>query len=284
MSAGAPAVAIVGAGRAGTSLAAALAAAGFPVTLLARRALDAPAGVALRYPADAWAPALAAAAIVVLAVPDDAVAEVAGRIAPALGAGQVALHCAGRHGLEVLEAIAARGAATAAWHPLQSLTGGASGAARLCGAWAALEGTPAAVEAANALSRALGMQAVALPAGARPRYHAAAALLSNGTATLAALAAELLAEAGIAPPDADAMLGPLLQGTAANVAELGADAALTGPIRRGEAETVRAHLAALPAARRPLYVALGRETLRVARRAGLDAGAAAEVARVLDEA
>jgi predicted short-subunit dehydrogenase-like oxidoreductase (DUF2520 family) len=117
---------------------------------------------------------------------------------------------------------------------------------------------------------------VRLERAAKPAYHAGAVIASNYVVVLAAMAARIAGTAGIAAEDAAALYLPLMQGTVANLA-MGPAAALTGPIRRGDAATVRAHLAALAPGDRELYRELGRAALRLAREAGLAPEVAAEV-------
>jgi predicted short-subunit dehydrogenase-like oxidoreductase (DUF2520 family) len=97
---------------------------------------------------------------------------------------------------------------------------------------------------------------------------------------LAAVAERLATSAGVTPEVARRVYLPLIRGAAANL-EIGPVAALTGPVRRGDAETVAAHLNALPPGERELYLLLAREALRLAREAGLSAEAADRVARAL---
>ncbi|MBA3497227.1 MAG: DUF2520 domain-containing protein, partial [Gemmatimonadales bacterium] len=118
--------------------------------------------------------------------------------------------------------------------------------------------------------------------GAKPAYHAGAVMVSNYAVVLAAVAERLARGAGMPSLEAGAMYLPLMWGAVANL-PLGPVAALTGPVRRGDAATVRTHLSALGPVERDLYRALGLEALRLAREAGLDDAAAAAVERALTE-
>ncbi len=272
---------IIGAGRAGLGLAAALAAAGKPVVLLARHEVKAPAAVQVIPDASLWPAALGAAGLVLLAVPDDAIEKVARSVGPHLSPKAVVLHLSGLRDRTALKPLAGKVAATGSFHPLQSLVDPLDAPMHLRGAVAALEGDGEAVAAGRRLAQLLRMQPLELLSEQKPAYHAAAALVSNGAVTLAGLAEDLLAAAGIREVPGHRMVGPLLTGTAQNVERLGAGEALTGPIRRGDAKIVQTHLDTLPAALRPLYVALGRETLRIAREQGLEAARAEAVEKVL---
>mgnify|MGYP006197824643 CR=1 FL=1 len=147
----------------------------------------------------------------------------------------------------------------------------AAGDSTLTGVYVGLEGDDAAVRAGTALAATLGARPVVLTAGEKLQCHLAAAIASNFTVTLQAMAAEVLAAAGIDRARGAAMLRPLVEGTWRNLAHQIPEDALTGPIARGDHGTVRDHLAAL--ARHtpqltPAYVALSVETVRLAVRAG----------------
>lgn len=219
---------IVGPGRAGGSFAVALRAGGWDVDVVAGRAgelTDAAVGV------DA----------VLIAVPDGAVAEVAGRVRPGSA---VVMHCAGSLGLDVLDPHER----VASIHPLVSLPDPTTGAQRLHGAWFAIAGDPMAAEVVAALDG----RSVSVGDEQRVAYHAAAAVASNHLVALLGQVERLAAEAGV---PFEAYLD-LVAGTLDNVTRAGAAASLTGPVARGDWDTVRAHLRSIPAAERPAYVAL----------------------------
>ncbi|HEX6938375.1 MAG TPA: Rossmann-like and DUF2520 domain-containing protein [Longimicrobiales bacterium] len=221
--------------------------------------------------------------IVVLAVPDDRLGEVAQGLAAAgaAPAGCVAFHLAGALTTEVLAPLHAVGYAVGSLHPLQSVADPWSGGDRLVGAAFALAGDAEALAAGRRLVDALRGRALVVPPALRPLYHAAAVFASNYVVALVAVAARLLREAGVAESDALPAVLPLVRGTLDNLEQLGISAALTGPIARGDVDTVRRHLARLSPGERPLYSALGLEALGLARAAGLDAGRAAELEALL---
>jgi predicted short-subunit dehydrogenase-like oxidoreductase (DUF2520 family) len=248
-------VAIIGRGRMGSGLAAALDVVEVPVRLLgrerqARDTLDAD--------------------LVLIASTDEAIGEVAAELAGAgaIVAAQVVLHLSGLLDRGALHALAPTGAGLGSFHPLQSVPDPDTAAARLRGAYAGLEGDERAVAAGQDLAAVLGMHPIRLAPGTKPAYHAGAVIASNYLVSLAALAEGLAREAGVPPADAMRLYLPLMQGTVASLS-LGPVAALTGPIRRGDAATVRRHLAALDPGQRVVYRALGRIALRLAREAGL---------------
>jgi predicted short-subunit dehydrogenase-like oxidoreductase (DUF2520 family) len=224
------------------------------------------------------------AALVLLAVPDDAIMSVAAGLAreSAVTAPQVVLHLSGLLDRRALEPLAATGAALGSFHPLQAVADPSAAPELLTGSFAGLEGDERALTAGTWLAATLGMRPVRLAPGVKPAYHAGAVIASNYAVVLADMAERLARQAGLSAADAAAMYLPLMQGTVANLAG-GAVAALTGPIRRGDAATVRAHLAALAPEDRELYRQLGLAALRLAREAGLAPAAAAAVEGALGE-
>lgn len=220
-----PALAIVGAGRAGRAIHRAALAAGLEVELAGRGDAVAKAG---------------RAEIALLCVPDAAIAEVCAAIArPASGIRLVG-HTSGATGLDALEPARTAGAGVFSLHPLQTIP---DGTAELAGAPCAVSGSDQnAAGLARRLASALGMRPFDLPEPSRAAYHAAAAIASNFLVTLEESAAELLERAGI--DQARELLGPLVLRSALNWSERGREA-LTGPIARGDEATVERHLEAL---------------------------------------
>jgi predicted short-subunit dehydrogenase-like oxidoreductase (DUF2520 family) len=268
-------IAIVGGGRMGRGLALALAEAGERVQSWSRREGG-----------GAVAAALEGATTVILAVPDDALGEVAASLAAAgaVTRDQVILHLSGLHDRQVLVPLRASGAALGSLHPLQSVSDPATAAARWRGAYAVVEGDDRALGEAERIAGLLGLVPVRLRVGGKTAYHAAAVLVSNDVVALVGIAARLAREAGIAPDLAERMFHPLLAGTVENLRAQPAVAALTGPVRRGDVATLQAHLAALGGTDRTLYAELGLAALELARRGGLDGDRAAAVEAVLREA
>lgn len=237
---------IIGPGRAGRALHGALTAAGWEV--------DGPLG------RDEGPDARSAAAdgvdLLVIATRDAEVAAVAGSVRPVVGT--TVAHLSGLLGLDALAPHERR----AAIHPLVSLPDPEIGAARLGqGAWFGLRSNlPPAGAAARAVVAALGGRSFAVPEEERARYHAAAAIAANHLVALLAQAERVGAPAGV-PPEA---LVDLARGALENAARLGPRPALTGPVARGDWDTVGAHLRALAAEDRPAYRALAAEAARLA--------------------
>jgi predicted short-subunit dehydrogenase-like oxidoreductase (DUF2520 family) len=255
------AFALVGPGRAGTTLAAVLAARGWTPVAVAGRAVDAPstgrAATRLGAPAVAVADAGRDADLVLVATPDAAIADAAAELAPGLRPGALVVHLSGACSLDELGKLHALrpDVEIGTLHPLQSLPTVDLGVARLPGSWCAVDGAPA----VERLALSLGLRPFRVDAEQRARYHAAATIASNHLVALLGQAGRVAAAAGI-PPDA---LLPLVRASLDNVDALGADGALTGPVARGDADTVARHLDALPDDERPAYRALALEALRL---------------------
>lgn len=281
-----PSVGIVGSGRAGLALALALLKARVPVLgVHGRRDKPVPSGVALTFgPLPPW---LGEADVVILAVADDALAALAERLAATgvLRIGQVWLHLSGALTAEVLSPLAERGVACGSMHPLMSVAEEPELAAkRFRGATFALEGEFEAVRVADGLVRALGGCPAMIPPEGKVLYHAGAVFASNYLVTALAVAERLMERAGMGREAARAALQPLALATVAGVAAAGPQAALTGPVARGDAATVRRHRACLGPEERRLYDALARATLAIAREKGLPSSAEAAVLAALGEA
>jgi predicted short-subunit dehydrogenase-like oxidoreductase (DUF2520 family) len=257
------AVGVVGAGRAGTALAAALQRAGHAVVAVhavsqsSRERADTLLPQARLVPVEA---VVAAADLLLLTVPDDVLPAVAAGIA-ATGAarpGQIVVHASGRYGLGVLDPLAAAGAIPLALHPAMTLTGTSIDLDRLVGCPFAITAPQDVRPIAEALVLQMGGEPVWVPEEARVRYHAALSHAANHLVTLVADALELLADAGVA--DGQRLLSPLVGAALDNVLRAG-DAALTGPVSRGDAGTVAAHLEVLrDSPIRASYLAMARRT------------------------
>lgn len=279
-------VAVIGPGRVGTAVALALVRAGRRVVATA----DSGGGSADRL-AERIAgcrvhghPAAAAAAgdLVLLTVPDDAIAPVVAEVARDDGwrEGQQVVHCSGAVGLDVLRLAALAGARVAACHPAQTVPVGA-GADDLLGVPWAVTCADADRSWAEELVTATGGDPFPLAEGARTLYHAGLTLGSNAAAAAVAVARQLLLAAGVDDPHR--VLAPLAEASVRNVARDGATA-LTGPVVRGDVGTVAGHIEALDAdvprlaqAYRALQDVVLDQVL-----AGLDGDTAAQLRNTLD--
>lgn len=241
-------LAVVGAGRVGGAMSSAAQASGLNVRLAGR---------------DCALEACRASEAALLCVPDEEIAAAAAVAAQAVPPLRFVGHASGATGLDALAATGAAGAATFSIHPLQTIPDSGSD---FTGSPCAISGaSPVAVDFARRLAERLGMRPFEVREEQRAAYHAAASMASNFLVALEESAAGLLAAAGI--EDARDLLAPLVLRTAANWAELG-DAALTGPIARGDEATVQRHLEALRESAPELvelYEALAERTREMAR-------------------
>lgn len=253
---------IVGRGRLGRSLARALRARGVTLAHWAGRG--------------SW-PAMPDADIALLAVADPFLEDVASRLAPRLGSRCVVIHASGARGIEALASLAPR--PRAVMHPLVSFVG--VGPSRE-GAFAVVAAERAARGRTRWLASTLGLTVIEADIhGAR--YHASAALVANGAAALATRAVEALERQGISRRRSERAIAGLLRSVADNVASVGVPRALTGPIVRGDATTVRAHRAAMDRRTRAAYDAIAPVILDVAREAGLPSEKARAIRAVLHQ-
>jgi predicted short-subunit dehydrogenase-like oxidoreductase (DUF2520 family) len=249
---------VIGAGKVGRALAKAARRAN--VRAVVRRARD---GLPLRR---------VEADVIVLAVRDRQIAPLAEALAQAgvVPPRAVCVHVAGALDASPLAPLRAVCAGVAQMHPMISFAS-LEKAPELARGHVHVQGDPAAVMRASALVRRLGLTPRTFPGLDTVGYHAAAGLVANGAAALAAMGAELLVRSAVPRAIAPKMLGPLLRSVADNVEALGFPAALTGPVRRGEAPGVEKHLgilrARLPEAV-PLFVASARAQLPLARALG----------------
>lgn len=280
-------VGVVGAGRVGAVLAAALRRAGHRVTAASgvsdasrRRMATLLPGVPVLRPEEV----AARCGLLLLTPPDDALPGLVAGLAnaQALQPGQFVAHASGLHGTGVLAPAVRAGGLPLALHPVLTFTGTDVDLARLAGCAFGVTAPPPLRPVAAALVLEMGGEPVEIEEALRPLWHAALAAGANHLVTLVAESAALLRLAGAAEPGR--ILGPLL-GAALDNSLRSEDAALTGPVARGDAATVAAHLRALSAASPdsvPAYVAMARLTADRALATGrLDPAAAGALLDVL---
>jgi predicted short-subunit dehydrogenase-like oxidoreductase (DUF2520 family) len=276
-------VGVVGIGRVGSALGAALVRAGHEVVAGSavssdslRRAERLLPGVPVR-PVDE---VVAEADFVLLTVPDDALRALVSGLADTdlWRPGQLVAHTSGAQGIDVLDPAAARGVLPLALHPAMTFTGRPEDVDRLAGAAFGVTAPDELRPVAEALVVEMGGEPVWVPESARATYHAALTIGSNHLVTLVNDALSLLDNAGVAEPAR--LLAPLLSASLDNVLRLG-DAALTGPVSRGDVMTLSRHLRTLETSApgiRAAYLALARRTAERAQAAGrLDPAQAAAV-------
>ena len=274
-----PRITIVGAGNLGAALAMCLRQAGYVIDQIVFRDSRASRrkATALARTVGAWAVAIARAAIdfdvVWFCVPDDAIAEVARSVAQkADWKGRVALHSSGALASDELAALQRLGAHVASVHPMMTFVAGslqtgssqASSQRSLAGVPFAIEGDVAAVRAGRAIVKELGGKAYAIRRQDKVAYHAWGTFASPLLTALLATTEHVAAAAGLNRREAKRRMLPILQQTLANYAALDAAGAFSGPIVRGDVETIRRHLRVLrkvPAAAE-VYAALAKAAVR----------------------
>jgi predicted short-subunit dehydrogenase-like oxidoreductase (DUF2520 family) len=274
-------VGIVGAGRVGAVLGAALLRAGHHVTgvsAVSRASLERAAALLPGVPVRPIPEVVSGAHLVVLAVPDDALADLVAGLSSTgtFTPGQLVMHTSGAHGIGVFEAAAASDIVPLALHPAMTFTGTAVDLDRLHDCCFGVTTVDLARPLGEALVIEMGGDPVWIPEGERVTYHAALAHGANHLVTLVAQSMQLLTEAGVEDPAR--VLEPLLSAALSNTLQLG-DAALTGPVARGDAGTVAGHVAMLRRVApdiRPTYLALARATAQRALLSGRLRAATAE--------
>jgi predicted short-subunit dehydrogenase-like oxidoreductase (DUF2520 family) len=268
-----PIIGIVGAGAVGTALGLALRRAGWPIHAVAsrdpgRRERFREVVAGARAYADATS-LLDEVELIIVTVPDDAIARLAGRLQ--MYAGQAMVHTSGLLGAEVLAPAMAAGTQIGSFHPLVAFADTERAVAALHGATIAIEGDDQLTSMLGRMAEAIGGIPVRLAPGAKSAYHAGAVLAAGGFVALLDAIAELGRVAGLDEQGALAIYGPLIEQTLGNARVLGIRAALTGPMTRGDVGTLDAHLAALrehaPAVLE-VYVAAARREIELAEARG----------------
>ena len=274
-------VGVVGAGRVGAVLGAALARAGHrvvAVSAVSAASRDRAAALLPGVPVLDVPDVVAAAELILLTVPDDALAGLVAGLSATGGwqSGQIVVHTSGRFGASVLDPALASHVIPLALHPAMTFSGTAADLAALTDCCFGVSSADVARPVAEALVVEMGGEPVWVEEADRPRYHAALSHGANHLVTLVAQALQVLSGAGIEAPDR--VLAPLLSTALDNALRRG-DAALTGPVARGDAGTVAAHLHELRGETPdvlPAYVAMARATAERALAAGRLSPAAAE--------
>jgi predicted short-subunit dehydrogenase-like oxidoreductase (DUF2520 family) len=269
-------VLVVGVGRLGSAIAVQLRKAGWPVTVRTQSPSGRRQARRLGLP-EADAAAMSRADLCLLTVPDGAVEAVARAVAPLLGRTTGLVHCAGALTLEVLQPAAA-GRPTGSFHPLVSVTGPDT---PLAGHSVAIATRSRALAPLlGRLAQTLGLRPLRVPEDGRAAYHAGAAMVASGLVSLLDAAIAAWEAAGVPEREALAALAALMRSALAGAELRGTVAALTGPVVRGDADVVLAHVRGLPPEVLPIYLALQQRVLAHAA-ARLPRPAVARVAAVL---
>jgi len=291
-------VAIIGAGRVGSAIGFLLKQAGFQVTAVAARtaasAEKAAAFIGQGEPTTDAVKAAAKSRIILITTPDRSIKEVCDSIAAGKGfkAASLVVHTSGAHTLDLLEAATAQGAHRAVIHPLQSVPSREQGIKNLPGSYFRVEADPGVLAEARDIVRALGGVELVMPKWSSDKdsaalYHAGAVAVSNFFVALVDYGLKFYEALGAEKQEALKAVLPLIRGTLQNIETLGIPDALTGPISRGDVQTVREHLEAM-GKRTPelvsLYKELARQTVSVARDKGsIDQRTAEELLRLINE-
>lgn len=225
-----------------------------------------------------------AAEIILLAIPDDQLAAVATTLQQSvdLKPGQIMIHFSGLHAAEIMRSGNAR-IGVLSIHPLLPFASRELASQRLTDCPCALEGDEELIPLGTTLIKAFAGKPFRITTEKKALYHASACIASNFLVSLLATATGLLVECGISTEDALPLLLPLVQASLDNVAGLGLERGLTGPIVRGDQGTVAAHLVSLQSApaQRALYQLLGNRTIELAKQSHRLSSAQAESLRQL---
>jgi predicted short-subunit dehydrogenase-like oxidoreductase (DUF2520 family) len=288
---GLPAVGFIGAGRTGTALAWHCRRLGYPI-----------AGVADKRPRQAWVAygllklpyerlrtteVAARSRVLFLTTPDSAIAPEYAAVRRWLLPGALVVHCAGAHGIEALGGHRDAGHEALALHPVQSFASHAQAIASLPGSTFAVEGTPAGLRFASGLVRRLRGSLVTIRGEDRPLYHAMCVFASNFLNVLGDAVEDLAGKVGLNKRDGVRTLAALPRAVLENIIESGSLASLTGPVQRGDTQTVARHVAALRGRAPqlvPLYRSLSLHLTLMAARQGLPAARVRRLRAVLREA
>lgn len=275
---------LIGAGRVGTAVAELLRRGGaVPVGVSSRSAASADRAAGLldvpALPPDRLPPS----DVVLLGVPDAALADVAAAVATHIYPAAVVVHFSGASGIAPLEQVVPAGASTCALHPVQACPDIETAIDRLPGSYWGVTTSPGAMDWADHLVRDyLRGRPLVVEEGDRPVWHAAAVSTSNGIAALMAVGESLLRTIGIDAPEA--VLGPLARGTVENaIAGGGGARTLTGPAVRGEKATLAAHLEAISATAPELIAGYTLAAKLVVEGAALESRIAPDEARAILE-
>jgi predicted short-subunit dehydrogenase-like oxidoreductase (DUF2520 family) len=282
------AIGIVGAGAVAQTLGRALAAHGAKIVALASRDMTHAAAAAGFIGGQIRVVDTATLATVsshiVIATADTAIRSVAESVASVMTRG-VVVHTCGGCGLADLASLREKGIACGVWHPLQTFPAPEVRPESLAGNYYAVSGDPDAVQWAQQTTRLIAGQPITIDPETLSLYHAGAALASNGIVAIVDGALAMLVAAGVDRREALAAIAPLCRRSLDNVLAVEPEAALTGPVARGDARTVRNHLAALKdrgQLQLPLYREIARALIGIARRRGASETSLRQLLRALE--
>ncbi|RMG80310.1 MAG: DUF2520 domain-containing protein [Chloroflexi bacterium] len=273
-----PKIAIIGAGKVGSTLAIALSHAGYEIVAVASRTPTSAEKLAQRLSTVATTihEAFIQANLTLLTVPDDAIASVALQLSDAGDAlrGHAFVHTSGAHSQDSLKPLVAHGAMIGSLHPALPFASIEMALNNLPNTVYALEASsPILSQWLHDIVQALKGHIITIPEGQKSIYHVAMVIASNYTVTLYSIAHQLLSSIGASEEVAASALNTLMHATVDNLAQQGLPAALTGPLSRADIGTLQAHLNALECHHPhlvPLYIALARSTYPLLNARGVD--------------
>lgn len=276
-------VSIIGAGNVGTSLAVLLKRSGYRVVAVSSRTIKSCESF-MRYVkqgriCDSNAEAAKLGEIVFITTNDDVIEEVCKEIAPVLS-GKLVIHCSGALTTDVMKA---KGARKAAIHPMQAIPCVGKGVKSLPGSHFDVQCDDETFAFAKKLVHDIGGIPVRISREQKVFNHIASCMISNFSVALFTIALELYKDVGIDEAEAVDMLMPMFEENVRNIRNVGAIESLTGPIERGDINTIKKHLAALGKVRwiKALYICLARSTLKLAEKKGLELGKVSDIKALL---
>lgn len=203
--------------------------------------------------------------LIFLTVSDDAISEISTQLSRKINGfdGKSIVHCSGTHSSKVLEPFQEKGATVASFHPIKAITNKTSSLRNI---WFDMEGDELLLIRLEELAELLGAKSFRVEPEAKPFLHASAVVASNYLVVLADLVTKISAKGNIPEDIAIKALSPLMENTLSNIKELGVTDALTGPIARGDVQTIEKHLQSLDAepGLSELYKKLGAEAVKIA--------------------
>jgi predicted short-subunit dehydrogenase-like oxidoreductase (DUF2520 family) len=288
-------ISIIGAGKVGRTLARAMKEAGYEIGVVVCRNLEsakaAKAFIGVGLPETNVLRALDSSFVHFITTTDLAIASIVKEIdskGPASLDGHYFYHTSGAISSTVLDPLKKKGAQIGSIHPLQVFAHPDKAIETLPGIYYAIEGTDKAMELAVQIVARLQGKLLLIPTGRKVLYHIAGVFAANYLTVLVELAMSIMEEIGESPEDAYQALLPLMVGALQNIEEFGTDMALTGPVSRGDTETIQKHVEAMKLLRPEIpraYSVLGEEAVEMSVRGGkISAEKAKQLLRILAEA
>lgn len=285
-----PASSVIGIGGLGTALTKALLAGGIPVKSIFNRTANKAEALAASTGIQKWGEFPFSldelGSLIFVTVPDSSIKAVAGKLAQledeAVFKGRTVVHCSGSESADLLSQLESKGAAVASFHPLQTFND-KSHPDSFQGIYFSIQGDPQTFPLLQNIARQLGGHTLQVTPKQKSQLHTAAVISSNYLNTLLQASVEIGAMGGLSPSKVKEALLPLVETTLENTSKFPFEEALTGPIKRGDIETIEKHLALLrdQIELRELYCTLGLQTLNMAESSGKLNNSAVEKMRKL---